>query len=477
MNPIHAAPSVSVRTSTYQFPTKLDAFSFFVAFVREFGEEQGFLLDSVVDAKSQYVSSMIGLFPVLEVRGKGERLTVTGESGLLQGMGIDREQKIAGDLPERLDRIFEGLSPQSGLPPYALGFLGFFGYDAVRYFETLPQRTVDDRNIDDFRLQIHRVVVHVSPEKTTVFVHEFPGVEGPGIEAVERALSACADGDPRFEGYDRTALQVMEDVSYADYVRRIERTKEYIRAGDVFQCVVSKRMRVVGTVDTLEVYGRLRKMNPSPYMFYINYGEYLVFGASPEMQVRLEGGLAQMKPIAGTTKGKGRTAAENERLVADLLSDPKEGAEHVMLVDLCRNDLGRIAEPGTVEVRQLLGVEEYSHVFHLVSHVTATVKKGVGPFEAFLATFPAGTLSGAPKVRAMEIIEELEDFRRGPYGGVIGMFDCQGNMDTAIVIRTVVYQDRVSYLQAGAGIVADSDPAQEWLECNHKLGALRATIC
>ncbi|PWI57742.1 anthranilate synthase component I family protein [Sulfoacidibacillus thermotolerans] len=471
---VHAV--VPVRTKRFELTTQAEAFSFFVAFVREYGEEQAFLLDSVTDSKKEYCSSMIGLFPILTVRAKGEKLTVSGHEAVLSILQPDAEQKIQYNLSQHLDGILHSFDVEENLPAYAFGYLGFFGYDSIRYFEKIPNTTTDDREIDDFHLQIHRIVLHMTPEQTVIYVHEIEGVKGPGIADVERLLHFAASEPLSFKGYDRSHLISREDVSFDVYRERVERIKEYIRAGDVFQCVISKRLRVEGEIDTLEVYGRLRKMNPSPYMFYAHYGSYLIFGASPEMQLRVQDQVVQMRPIAGTSKGKGLTPDENQLLIDALQNDPKERAEHVMLVDLCRNDIGRIAVPGSVRVEQLLQIEEYSHVYHLVSLVTAKIQAGVSPFDVFLSTFPAGTLSGAPKVRAMEIIDELEDVNRGPYGGIIGMFDIQGNVDTAIIIRTVVHQDGVSYLQAGAGIVADSDPVLEWRECDHKLGALRATI-
>lgn len=476
MSAIRETVHIAVRSRTLRLRPQAEAFAFFVSFARKYGEEQAFLLDSVTDFRTQYCTSIIGLFPLVNVRGKGERLTIEGKPEIVNALGLEVEQRIKWDLPLRLDAIMGRFTVDPNLPAYAFGYVGFFGYDAVRYFEELPDTTVDDRGLDDYFLQIHRVVLHFSPEEVVVHIHDLPGLEDFDEREIMSLLAAAAEGEPTFHGYDRHALTVEEDVSFDEYVSRIEKAKEYIRAGDIFQCVISKRNRIIGSIDALQVYGRLRQMNPSPYMFFAHYGSYLIFGASPEMQVRVDGGLAQMKPIAGTSKGKAQTPEENDRLISDLLSDPKERAEHVMLVDLCRNDLGRVAVPGTVKVEKLLQIEEYSHVFHLVSHVTARIRKDVSPFDVFLATFPAGTLSGAPKVRAMEIVDELEDYRRGPYGGVIGMFDCFGNMDTAIVIRTVVHQDGITYLQAGAGIVADSDPALEWKECDHKLGALSATL-
>ncbi len=468
---------IAVETTIHRIkPENVDAFSFFVRFVREFGEENGFLLDSSSSASRAVASSIVGLFPVVSVRAKGNLLHVDGLYGLERHIQSPRETEIRGDLPALLDAVMGQFAVQEGLAPYAFGYLGFFGYDAIRYFEAIPETTADDREIDDVHLQIHRIVVHATPEEVTVYLHDLPGVDGAvGWDTVLRLLGE-SHAPPVFAGYDPALLEVAEDVEFDRYVERVKRVKEYILAGDIFQCQVAKRMRIKGHFDTLQIYGRLRVMNPSPYMFYARYGGYLLFGASPEVQVRVDDGVAQMKPIAGTSKGKGATPEENARLIEQLVGDEKERAEHVMLVDLCRNDLGRIAVPGTVEVKELLKVEEYSHVFHLVSLVTARVRPGVSPFEVFLATFPAGTLTGAPKVRAMEIIDEMEDFHRGPYGGVIGMMDCFGNVNTAIVIRTVVCQGDTAYLQAAAGVVADSVPEQEWMECNHKLGALRATI-
>ncbi len=465
-----------VHTTTFTYEATTEAYAFFYHFVKEYGEDQAFLLDSVTRDEIPYTSSMIGLFPILSVHGKGEKLMVQGERSVLEQLELPRQDTIEGNLSYQLDQIMAKFIVDDHLPHYAFGYLGFFGYDAIRYFEAIPATTYDDREIDDFHLQIHRMMMHFSPEKIVLYVHSFDHNERIDHEHIEQLMQKSHEGIPYFSGYQSEDLQIVEDVSFEEYVSRIEKTKAYIRAGDIFQCVISKRDRIKGTIDPLAVYGRLRGMNPSPYMFYANYGHYMLFGASPEMQVRMEDGIVQMKPIAGTSKGKGKTKEENEKLISALVADEKERAEHVMLVDLCRNDIGRIAQPGTVKVEQLLQIEEYSHVYHLVSLVKGNVREKVSSFDVFLSTFPAGTLSGAPKVRAMEIIDEIEDVHRGPYGGVIGMIDCYGNLDTAIIIRTVVVKDGVSYLQAGAGIVADSDPEQEWRECNHKLGALRATL-
>ncbi|RLC61158.1 MAG: anthranilate synthase component I, partial [Chloroflexi bacterium] len=258
----------------------------------------------------------------------------------------------------------------------------------------------------------------------------------------------------------------------------VRRAKEYIAAGDIFQVVLSQRLSRTTQARPFAIYRALRRLNPSPYMFFLDMGGdpslYLI-GSSPEVLVRLEGCQAEMRPIAGT-RPRGRSEVEDQALETELLADPKERAEHVMLVDLGRNDMGRVCQFGTVEVPDLLTLERYSHVIHIVSRVTGRLDDGLDAFDLLRATFPAGTVSGAPKVRAMEIIEELEGVRRGPYAGAVGYFGFNGNMDTCITIRTILMRDGVVYLQAGAGIVADSDPTREWEEAGHKARALGEAI-
>jgi anthranilate synthase component 1 len=477
------AKGLQVRSYVYSHPRVCEAFDVFKACAETYGPEQVFLLDSVKDPKSRYCSSLIGLFPVLSCRFKGSSLRLEGHDSLvrhvtdaLQQDGISLHDFSGVPVSALLDRISNcfSLTNPENMRPYSFGFLGFFAYDAIRYFERIPNTTLDDRQIDDIHLQVHQVVLQFEGEKIYVIINEIEGISTPSREEVESFLHAY--GAPVFAGFDPKALVVEEDVSREEFVNRVLRAKEYIREGDIFQVVLSKRDRVIGMIDPYEVYYRLKQVNPSPYMFFADYGTYRIFGTSPELQIRLENGIAEMKPIAGTTKGKGKTPEENHALLHALLQDEKERAEHLMLVDLCRNDLGRVCEAGSITVKEFMITEEYSHVYHIVSAVQGRVEKQVSKFDVFLATFPAGTLSGAPKVRAMEIIDELESVNRGPYGGVIGCFDFLGNMNTAIVIRTIIHQNGVSYLQAGAGIVADSDPEHEWNECNLKLRALRQTV-
>ncbi|BCJ86194.1 anthranilate synthase component I family protein [Effusibacillus dendaii] len=473
-----------IRVCSYEkiYPRTTEAFDVFQKLHAKYGSTCAFLLDSVTDLKSRYCASMIGLFPVITCKLKGHHLVLEGNSALtpkitenLQANGYMLPE-FEGPLPPVLDTIrnsFE-LMNSNQLKPYSFGFIGYFAYDAIRYFEQIPHTTHDDRELPDILLQIHQVILHFESGQIRVIINEIEGVDTPDFAEIESFLSA--EKPPALQPFDPAKLVVEEDVNQLDYIERVRKAKEYIREGDIFQVVLSKRDRVVGEINPLLVYQRLKEVNPSPYMFYVDYSDFRVFGASPELQILLENGIAQMRPIAGTTKGKGKTDSENQVLIDNLLNDEKEKAEHLMLVDLCRNDLGRVCEAGSVQVKKFMSVEEYSHVFHIVSTVEGKVEPDVSPFDVFLSTFPAGTLSGAPKVRAMEIIDELETLTRGIYGGVIGFIDFLGNMNTAIVIRTIIHKDGVSYMQAGAGIVADSIPENEWNECNHKLGALRTTV-
>lgn len=473
---------IRVRTHERTYPRTVEAFDVFRKLHVRFGPTSAFLLDSITDLKSRYCSSVIGLFPVAGCRFKGNTFRVEGHPFFEQRLTENLRQKgyessfENEQLPQILDVVRESFEIKDSdfVKPYSFGYIGYFAYDAVRYFENIPISTMDDRNLDDALLQIHQVIIHFETDRIRVVINEIDGVETPDFAAIETCFNESKP--PAFAGFDPSQLQIEEDVAQEEFIERVRKAKEYIREGDIFQIVLSKRDRVIGEIDPLLIYQRLKEVNPSPYMFFVDYGEYVIFGASPEMQIRLENGIAQMRPIAGTTKGKGTTEEENQILVASLLNDEKEKAEHLMLVDLCRNDLGRVCEPGSIQVKDFMAVEEYSHVFHIVSTVIGKIESDRLPFEIFLSTFPAGTLSGAPKVRAMEIIDELETVSRGPYGGVIGFFDFLGNMNTAIVIRTIIYKDGVSYLQAGAGIVADSVPENEWNECDHKLRALTSTV-
>jgi anthranilate synthase component 1 len=373
-----------------------------------------------------------------------------------------------------------------GLPRFYGGAVGFIAYDMVRHFERLPSRAADSLGVPDFVFMLTGdlfIFDHVA--HTIKLVRTVAAPRGASPERLyrraARELSARVRGirpsaaslEPLATAERRPlAASPTERRRYEDAVRR---AKKYIAAGDIIQAVPSRRVSRRVRAHPLEIYRALRRVNPSPYMYFFRDGDTHVIGSSPEMQVRLEDGVAETRPIAGT-RPRGTGPEADDRLARELLADPKERAEHLMLVDLARNDLGRVSRPGSVRVPEFMAIERYSHVMHIVSRVTGELSSGKDAFDLFRATFPAGTLSGAPKIRAMEIIEELEETRRGLYGGAVGYFSYTGNMDMAIAIRTILLQKGVAHLQAGAGIVADSVPSREFDETQNKMAALVAAL-
>jgi anthranilate synthase component I len=379
---------------------------------------------------------------------------------------------------------------RSDLPPLTGGLVGYLGYDTVRRLERIPSETIDDLHLPELQfllatdlavldhadgsiLLIANVVRRLTP-------HAEDDPAQAYRDAVARLDAMAADlGAPAESSVatiDRTARpEFVSRTETAAYLDAVNRAKQYIVDGDAFQVVLSQRFELAADLDPLDVYRVLRASNPSPYMYLLRFDDLDVVGSSPEVLVKVEDGRALMHPIAGT-RPRGATPEDDARLAAELLADPKERAEHVMLVDLGRNDLGRVCRPGTVDVVDLLEVERYSHVMHLVSTVVGEVREELTALDVLCACFPAGTLSGAPKVRAMEIIESLEPTRRGVYGGVVGYVDVGGDMDTAIAIRTLVLRQGRAYVQAGAGIVADSVPELEDQECRNKAAAVLGAV-
>jgi anthranilate synthase component 1 len=376
------------------------------------------------------------------------------------------------------------------LPPLTCGLVGYMGYDTVRRLERLPVLAEDDIAMPELHFLLATDVAVVDHRDGSILlvanvIHGLtPGAdEDPSLaydEAVVRLEAMTADlaepAPPSVSTLSRSDVpEYRERTTREDYMAAVEAAKEHIRAGDCFQIVVSQRFETDCAADPLDVYRALRTGNPSPYMYLLRFDDLDVVGSSPEALVKVESGRALMHPIAGT-RPRGVTPEEDAAYAAELFSDPKERAEHVMLVDLGRNDLGRVAVPGTVEVVDLMAVERFSHVMHLVSTVVCDVAPTVTALDVLCACFPAGTLSGAPKVRAMEIIEALEPTRRGLYGGIVGYVDVAGDLDTAVAIRTVVMRDGHAFVQAGAGIVADSDPAAEDAESRNKAAAVLAAL-
>ena len=369
----------------------------------------------------------------------------------------------------------------AGLPRFAGGLVGFLAYDLVRTFERLPSTARDELQHPDYYLMLadSLVIFDNVAQKMKVVAHAH--VE-PGADLRRAYDGACARVDELVERLRRPVTPplappvegppvVKSNFEPAAYEAIVERAKEYIRAGDVIQVVLAQRFECPLRAQPFDIYRCLRTFNPSPYMFFLRTGGRIVLGASPEVMARLEDRELTVRPIAGT-RPRGTDERQDKELEQELAADPKEVAEHIMLVDLGRNDVGRVSDIGSVAVTQRMVIERYSHVMHLVSNVHGQLRDGLDCFDAFRATFPAGTLSGAPKIRAMEIIEELEPIRRGVYGGAVGYFGFSGNMDTAIAIRTMVIDGDMIYAEAGAGIVADSDPEREHAECVNKARAL-----
>ena len=364
------------------------------------------------------------------------------------------------------------------LPGFTGGLVGYLGYDCIRYIEPrLSQSNLPDplgtpdalfmlseevAVFDNLNNKLHLIVLSKSESK-----EDISSASQRLKELSDKLLTPLVQNNSEEINNPVTEKDFVSGFGEKEFKESVEKIKEYIKAGDVMQVVCSQRMSVPFTSDPVELYRSIRHLNPSPYLYYLNLEEFHIVGSSPEILARLENGEVTVRPIAGTRR-RGKDDIDDIAMEEDMVNDPKEIAEHLMLIDLGRNDIGRIAEPGTVEVTQKFGIERYSHVMHMVSNVRAKLRKGLKSMDVFRATFPAGMLSGAPKIRAMEIIDEFEPVKRGIYGGAIGYFSWQGNMDMAITIRTAIIKDDVLYIQAGGGFVADSDPELEWKESLNK---------
>src|SRR4051812_34870109 len=442
-------------------------------------EPESFLLESVEGGEHVGRYTYLGTRPYMVVTPAADGIEIR------RGRKRDvRRGNVLKLLAELLGESRPAAS-MTDLPPFSGGAVGFFAYDFVRRLERIPQTAKDDLHAPDFtfmffdrllafdhvKQQIQIIATANVANKKDVDQEYERAVRDIGV--VERALDRVVGRPKKVRAAGRPTIKA--SISKAEFIRKVKRAKEYITAGDVFQVVLSQRFDFKLKAEPFEIYRALRRVNPSPYMFYLRMGERQVLGSSPEMLVKVTGRKLEYRPIAGT-RPRTADAEEDRRREAELRSDEKERAEHVMLVDLGRNDLGRVSEYGSVQVRQLMTVERYSHVMHLVSALEATLRPELRALDAFAACFPAGTLSGAPKVRAMQIIEELEPTRRGIYGGSILYADFGGDLNSCIAIRTMVVDRKNAHVQAGAGIVADSDPEKEYEECVSKAGALLRAV-
>jgi len=443
-----------------------------------------FLLESVEGGEHLARYSIIGTQPSGILKSWRDRIVLEEEGSWQEFPAGERD--VLDVLREYMPVYDTDIGDD--LPRFSGGAIGFMGYDLVRSFERLPDETDDTLNLPEsvFLLCDRLVIYDHARHRLLVMAHVRS--DGQGVEDVESAEAAIEEMVARLKrplparvgratsGAGMAAGEFESAFSREEYEGAVRKAKEYITAGDIFQVVLSRRMSRRTPARPFDIYRALRRINPSPYMFYLELSDGLrLIGSSPEVLVRVDRGVVETRPLAGT-RPRGKTPAEDVQLAEELLADPKERAEHVMLVDLARNDVGRVSRYGTVSAPTLMEVERYSHVMHIVSDVHGELDPTQDAYNVLRACFPAGTVSGAPKVRAMEIIDELEPERRGPYAGAVGYFGYSGNMDTCITIRTIVMQGDQVHLQAGAGIVADSDPAMEYEETNNKLRALSQAL-
>lgn len=442
-----------------------------------------FLFESVIGGERVGRYSFLGTNPFLVLQAAGTQVQLTDA----QGTRVE-------ELPDPLARLEEllrdyRLAPHPQLPRFCGGAVGYAGYDVVRYSEHLPNAPEDDRHIPDLMFGLYDQMVIFDHIRKTVLVvvlarvDESQALATAWEEATARVDRLCeqlssnpAPVPPEDIRLDQADLpEWTSNFPPGTYQQAVESCREYIKAGDIFQVVLSQRLQLETRASALAIYRALRVVNPSPFMFLVNTPEVELVGSSPEIMTRVENGEITVRPLAGT-RPRGKTEHEDRQLEAELLADPKEQAEHVMLVDLARNDVGRVAEYNSVELKDVMVVERYSHVMHITSNVTGQLRPGLTALDALRAALPAGTVSGAPKVRAMEIIDEFEKHRRGPYAGAVGYIDFTGDMDTCIALRTLVKQGHTAYVQAGAGVVADSVPETEYQETLNKARGLIKAI-
>lgn len=460
------------------------------------------LFESVIGGEKVGRYSFLASGPSERFSAKGNQVQWTTE---LNSEKPTTQSHRANDPLDDFRRHFHHrVAKVDGLPPFIGGAIGYAGYDVVRYVENLPDHSVDDRNLPDLDFAFYHTLCvfdHIAKTITIVTLADCRGTNESNptatasiylsaIDTIDHTIDqlsesiAAKDARPaewnpqqwaEANASRENSLDVTSNFTQEGFEDAVRTCVEYIRAGDIFQVVPSQRLSVQSDVDPLEIYRSLRVVNPSPFMFFVRTPECTLVGCSPEIMCRVEDNVVTVRPLAGTRK-RGVDAKQDKALEIELLSDPKERAEHVMLVDLGRNDVGRVAQFGTIELTEVMVVERYSHVMHISSEVQGKLREGLDAFDALKAALPAGTVSGAPKVRAMEVIDSIEPHRRGPYGGAVGYIDYRGNMDTCIALRTMVIQNNVIHVQAGCGVVADSDPTAEYEETLNKAKALISAI-
>ena len=438
-----------------------------------------FLFESVEGGEKIGRYSFLGVRPFLEFRSRGQHIQISEPGGESREFEGDPIAELRGLLAQyRSVHV-------AGQPRFTGGAVGYVGYDAIRLIEDIPESVENDLNLDDIVLLFFDTILAFDNVRHTIRMISNVHVAG-GQDDLAAPYEAARDRIDEIEAMLRQPVlderragtgsgRVVSNTDKADYVKKVQACRDYIVAGDIFQVVLSQRFETDLTVDSLDVYRMLRVVNPSPYMFHLDLEDVTLVGASPELLVRVEDGVVQVRPIAGT-RWRGENEEEDLALERELLADEKERAEHIMLLDLGRNDVGRVSQFNTVRVTEQMVVERYSHVMHIVSNVRGRLRDNVDAIDALFACYPAGTVSGAPKIRAMEIIDELEATRRGPYAGAVGYIDFSGNLDTCIAIRTIAVKNGKAYVQAGGGIVFDSEPGYEFTEAQNKAKALFRSV-
>jgi len=445
-------------------------------------DRYAFLLESVEGSERWARYSFLGTRPERIFKARGNQVEII-ENG--------KSKKLTSPAPlQLLEDLMKGYRPVTvaGVPPFFGGALGYVAYDAVEQFHAIKNDKKDPLGMPEIFFLFVQTLVAFDNLKHTIKIIDNARVEpktnlrrayDASVKRIRKVISSLQKKPRGIEPRDLSqgigTRKFRSNLTEEGFKQAVGRAKEYIKAGDIIQAVLCQRLETETDSDPFEIYRALRYVNPSPYMFYLELEDLRVIGSSPETMVRLTGDTIELRPIAGTRR-RGATAEEERELEADLLADPKERAEHIMLVDLGRNDVGRVAAIGSVEVNELMAIERYSHVIHIVSNVRGKLAAGRTTFELFVSTFPAGTVSGAPKVRAMQIISELEPQKRALYAGAIGYFGYNGNLDTCIVIRTIVMKGKKVFINAGAGIVADSDPALEYQETLNKARAMLRAV-
>lgn len=434
-----------------------------------------FLLESAMQSGSSGRYSFLGCNPTVVIRAKNKALTIT-ENGSSRRV----EQEPVQFLREFMAHY--SVAPVENLPPFAGGLVGYISYDSVRMFEKLPDSTKNDLDVDDISLMLVENLIVYDHFRHSIKIivladvrERTKGSYSRGCDLIHSTAQLLKR--PLQLGYEELdvkkgdSIKITTNISKDLFEHNVVKAKKYITEGDIFQVVLSQRMSVKIDCDAFTIYRNLRRMNPSPYMFYCVFEDVIITGSSPEVLVKCNNGFVTSRPLAGTRK-RGSTEHDDRRIADELLKDEKERAEHVMLVDLARNDLGRFCKYGSISVPEFMGIERFSHVMHIVSEVTGRLDESKDPFDVLAASLPAGTVSGAPKIRAMEIIDEFESSRRGVYAGAVGYFDFKKSMDMCIAIRTLLIKDNTAYIQAGAGIVADSSPENEYFETLQKAKVL-----